>query len=459
MHRKRLGIRWNTMRVLVFGFLGVILTGAFLLWLPVCNQKPIAFADALFTSVSAVCVTGLVTITPATQFTFLGKVILLGLIQIGGLGVIACAASFFLILRKKITLKERVVIQETYNMDRLGGIVGLVRKVLLGTFLVEAAGAFFLSFQFVPEYGLIQGIGYSIFHAISAFCNAGIDILGDGSLTKYAGNPLVNLTVMVLIILSGLGFTVWFDVIENGKRIYKHEVPKRWWFTRLKLHSKLAILMTAALLSVGAVLIFVIEYGNPDTIGDMPLEQKILASMFQAVTNRTAGFATISQAGLHTETKLLNCILMFIGGSPGGTAGGVKTTTIAMLFISCMTFVRGGNDTECMGRKISTENFRTGFSVVMLAFAAAFIGTFLILVFEPDQILLADVLYETASAIGTVGLTADLTPHLCRLSQAVLMALMFIGRLGPLTLVLVFTGRANPRDKIRELPEERIMVG
>lgn len=459
MHRKRLGIRWNTMRVLVFGFLGVILTGAFLLWLPVCNQKPIAFADALFTSVSAVCVTGLVTITPATQFTFLGKVILLGLIQIGGLGVIACAASFFLILRKKITLKERVVIQETYNMDRLGGIVGLVRKVLLGTFLVEAAGAFFLSFQFVPEYGLIQGIGYSIFHAISAFCNAGIDILGDGSLTKYVGNPLVNLTVMVLIILSGLGFTVWFDVIENGKRIYKHEVPKRWWFTRLKLHSKLAILMTAALLSVGAVLIFVIEYGNPDTIGDMPLGQKILASMFQAVTNRTAGFATISQAGLHTETKLLNCILMFIGGSPGGTAGGVKTTTIAMLFISCMTFVRGGNDTECMGRKISTENFRTGFSVVMLAFAAAFIGTFLILVFEPDQILLADVLYETASAIGTVGLTADLTPHLCRLSQAVLMALMFIGRLGPLTLVLVFTGRANPRDKIRELPEERIMVG
>lgn len=459
MHRKKLSIRWNTMRVLVFGFLGVILLGGFLLWLPVCNQKPIAFMDALFTSVTAVCVTGLVTITPATQFTLLGKLILLTLIQVGGLGVIACAVSFFLILRKKITLRERIVIQETYNMDRPGGIVGLVRKVILGTFVVEGAGAFFYAIQFVPEFGLIRGIWYGVFHSVSAFCNAGIDILGDGSLTEYAASPIVNVTTMTLIILSGLGFTVWFDVIENGKRIYKHEVPKRWWFTRLKLHSKLAIIMTISLIMIGTFFVFVIEYNNPETIGEMPLWQKLMASMFQSVTNRTAGFATISQAGLHTETKLLNSILMFIGGSPGGTAGGVKTTTFAMLFMSCMTFVRGGNDIECMGRKISVDNFRTGFSVVMLAFAAGFMGTFLILIFEPDDVLLVNIIYETASAIGTVGLTADLTPNLCRMSQAVLMLLMFIGRLGPMTLVLLFTGRSNPRDKIRELPEERIMVG
>ena len=222
MHRKKWSIRWDTMKILVFGFLGVIFLGGFLLWLPVCNRQPIAFMDALFTSVTAVCVTGLVTITPAVQFTLLGKVILLILIQVGGLGVIGCATAFFLILRKKITVKERVVLQETYNMDKLGGMVGMVKKVIIGTFVVEGAGALFYSFQFVPEYGVIRGIWYSVFHSISAFCNAGIDILGSGSFTKYAGNPLINITTMLLIILGGLGFTVWFYVIGNGKKIYKH---------------------------------------------------------------------------------------------------------------------------------------------------------------------------------------------------------------------------------------------
>ena len=430
MHRKKWSIRWDTMKILVFGFLGVIFLGGFLLWLPVCNRQPIAFMDALFTSVTAVCVTGLVTITPAVQFTLLGKVILLILIQVGGLGVIGCATAFFLILRKKITVKERVVLQETYNMDKLGGMVGMVKKVIIGTF-----------------------------HSISAFCNAGIDILGSGSFTKYAGNPLINITTMLLIILGGLGFTVWFDVIGNGKKIYKHEVPRKWWFTRLKLQSRLVLLATVSLIVLGAVLVFVLEYRNPDTLGGMSLGEKVMASFFQSVTNRTAGYATISQSGLHTETKLVNSILMFIGGSPGGTAGGVKTTTFVMLFLGCMTFVKGGNDIECLGRKISTENFRSGFAVTVLAVSAYLVGIFLILTFESDQIAAIDVIYEASSAIGTVGLTADLTPNLTRLSQAVLMILMYIGRIGPVTLMLVFAGKMNPRDKIRELPKERIMVG
>ena len=381
MHRKKWSIRWDTMKILVFGFLGVIFLGGFLLWLPVCNRQPIAFMDALFTSVTAVCVTGLVTITPAVQFTLLGKVILLILIQVGGLGVIGCATAFFLILRKKITVKERVVLQETYNMDKLGGMVGMVKKVIIGTFVVEGAGALFSSFQFVPEYGVIRGIWYSVFHSISAFCNAGIDILGSGSFTKYAGNPLINITTMLLIILGGLGFTVWFDVIGNGKKIYKHEVPRKWWFTRLKLQSRLVLLATVSLIVLGAVLVFVLEYRNPDTLGGMSLGEKVMASFFQSVTNRTAGYATISQSGLHTETKLVNSILMFIGGSPGGTAGGVKTTTFVMLFLGCMTFVKGGNDIECLGRKISTENFRSGFAVTVLAFSAYLVGIFLILTF------------------------------------------------------------------------------
>lgn len=457
--RKKRNTRWNTLRVTAAGFLGVILLGAVLLSLPVSNTQPIAFTDALFTSATSVCVTGLVTVVPASQFTLFGKVILLLLIQIGGLGVIACGTLFLFLLNKKITIQERVVLKEAYGADRLGGIVKLVRKVILGTFAVEGAGAVLYAFQFIPEYGLVRGIGYSVFHAVSAFCNAGIDILGSSSLSSYVTNPIINVTTILLIILSGIGFTVWFDVIDNNRRLVRGEVPKRWWFTRLRLQSKLAVIMTVLLILAGTVFVFLAEYGNPDTIGELSIGQKLMASMFQSVTTRTAGFCTVSQGALHTESKLFCAILMFIGGSPGGTAGGVKTTTFAMLFLACLTFVRGGNDTECMGRKITVANFRTGFAVVMVAFAVFITGTIAVLFLEPDSILLENVIYETASAVGTVGLTADLTPRLCRASQYVLMVMMYIGRLGPLTMALMFAGKTHPRDRIRSLPEEQIMVG
>ena len=459
MKQKKRSIRWNTMGILVAGFLLVILIGAFLLWLPVSNQEPISFMDALFTATTAVCVTGLVTVTPATQFTVFGKVILLVLIQIGGLGVIACATAFFLILKRRITVKERVVLQETYNMTSLGGIVGMVKKILIGTFFVEGVGAVLYAFQFVPEYHLIKGIGYAIFHSVSAFCNAGIDILGDSSLAGYVTNPLMNITTMSLIVLGGIGFIVWYDVIDNRRKIYRREVPRKWWFTRLKLHSKLAIVTTLVLLGIGAVLTFALEYHNPETLGNLRLGQKVMASLFQSVTTRTAGFFTIPQAKLHEETRFISIILMFIGGSPMGTAGGVKTTTITMLVLSCITLIRGGNDTECFGRKISKENFRMGFTIVMLAFTVFLTGTTVITIIEPDEVPFLNIMYETASAIGTVGLTADLTPHLSRASQVVIMMMMYIGRLGPMTLALLFAGKPNPRDRIRELPPERIMVG
>ena len=457
--KKEKNIRWNTLRITAMGFLSVILFGGVLLYLPISKTRPIAFIDALFTSVTSVCVTGLVTIVPATQFTLFGKIVLLLLIQIGGLGVIACAALFFFLLHRKISIREQVVLQESYSAWQLGGIAGMVKKVIIGTLLAEGGGAVLYAFQFVPEYGFLRGICYSFFHSVSAFCNAGIDILGDHSLCDYAVNPIINITTMLLIILSGIGFTVWFDVLENGRKVISREVPRRWWFTRLRLHSKLAVIMTALLIVSGTVFIFFAEYHNPQTLGGMDPGQKLLAAMFQSVTTRTAGFATISQGALHEESKLFCAILMFIGGSPGGTAGGVKTTTVAMLFLACLTFVWGGNDTECMGRRISVANFRTGFCVVMVAFAAFVAGTIVILIIEPDSILLADVIYETASAVGTVGLTANLTPRLCRVSQIILMILMYIGRLGPLSLVLTFAGKTHPRDKIRSLPQERIMVG
>ena len=458
MHRKK-SIRWNTMVILAMGFLGVIVLGGLLLWLPVCNRQPISFMDAMFTSTSAVCVTGLVTITPAAQFTIPGQIILLFLIQIGGLGVIGCATLFFLILRKKITVKERIVLQETYNADRLGGIVGFVRKIIMGTFVVEGAGAFFYAFQFIPEYGFPKGLWYSIFHAVSAFCNAGLDILGPDSLAKYVDNPLMNVTTILLVIVSGIGFSVWYDVIGNGRKIRRHELPRRWWFTRLRLHSKLAIVTTLVLLIGGTVAVLLMEYNNPETIGGMSFGEKLMAAAFQSVTTRTAGFFTIPQASLHAETKFLSCLLMFIGGSPGGTAGGVKTTTVAMLLLACITVVKGGNDTECFGRKIAFANFRTGFAVVVVAFLTFLCGTLAITIIEPDSISVIDIMFETSSAVGTVGLTANLTGSLSRLSQAIIMVMMYMGRLGPMTLALLFAGKANPRDRIRELPEERIMIG
>ena len=459
MHKRKKNIRWNTMRILTAGFLLVILVGAFLLWLPISNQKPIAFIDALFTAVSAVCVTGLVTIVPQTQFTIFGKVILLILIQIGGLGIIACVTAFFFILKKQITVRERMVIQEAYNADALGGIVGMVRRILMGTAVVEGAGAVFYAFQFVPEYGWIHGVWYSIFHSISAFCNAGIDILGTDSLAKYIDNPIMNITTMLLIILGGIGFNVWFDVLDNGRKIRKKEVPGKWWFKRLQLHSKLAIVTTVTLIIAGTVLTFLLEYHNPNTIGDLKLSGKLLASAFQSVTTRTAGYSTFSQVGMHEETRFLNILLMFIGGSPGGTAGGVKTTTIAMLILTCIALIRGGQDTECFGRRISAQNIRMGFATLLLAFMIYLSGTIAIAVFEPDSVSFLNIMYETSSALGTVGLTADLTPHLCRASQVVIMLMMYIGRLGAMTIALLFAGKANPKDRIRTLPTNNILVG
>lgn len=456
---KRLKTRWNTMQILAIGFLGVILIGAVLLWLPVSNKEPIQFMDALFTSVSAICVTGLMTITPATQFTIVGKLILMVLIQIGGLGVVACMTLFFLLLRKKITVKERIVIQESYSADKLGGIVGMIRKIIIGTFFVEGVGAFFYALKFVPQYGWLRGCAYAIFHAISAFCNAGIDILGNNSLAAYVGNPVINFTTAALIILGGLGFTVWYDVIENVKHIYHKEVPAHWLFTRLTLHSKLVLISTAFLLITGTLMILGMEYHNAGTIGNMSLGEKILSSFFQSVTTRTAGFSTFSQYNMHEESKFICCILMFIGGSQGGTAGGVKTATIAMLVLSCLTTIRGGKDVECFGRRISVENIRTGVTIVVISFLALLTGMVFILMLEPDAIPFLDILYESTSAIATVGLTADLTPSLCRASQGILMVLMYVGRVGPLTLALLFAGRKDPRDRMRRLPKERITVG
>lgn len=446
------------MQKIAVGFLGVILLGAVLLWLPISNRQPIAFADALFTAVSAVCVTGLVTITPAVQFTVFGKGILLALIQIGGLGVIACMVAFFLIIKKKITMKERVLIQQTYNLDTLSGMVQFVIRILRGTFVVEGIGALLYSIRFIPEFGLVEGICYSVFHAVSAFCNAGIDILGSSSYMAYVKSPIVSLTTIFLIVIGGLGFPVWHDIYTNTKRVITEKQPARRLFMRLKLQTKIVLTMTAVLLITGFLGFFILEYKNPETMGGLNFWQKLMASGFQSVTTRTAGFASVSQAGLTSGSKLLACILMFVGGSPAGTAGGVKTTTVAMLLLTCLGVLKGKRDTECFGRKIEPSIVRSGIAIILLTFLFWLSGVTLITVLEP-QVDFLRIMYEVTSAMATVGLTADLTPELCRASQAVLMVLMYVGRIGPITMALVFAGRANSGTQLRDLPEKRIMLG
>lgn len=456
--KKMKNIRFSTVQLMAAGFLGLIFLGGVLLWLPISNTWPIPFVDALFTAATAVCVTGLVTVTPAVQFTLFGKIVLLILIQIGGLGVIACVTAFFLILRRRISLKERVIIQESYSMESLSGMVAMVIRILKGTFVVETAGAILYAFQFIPEFGLVKGIWYSVFHAVSAFCNAGVDILGDSSFIRYAGNPLISFTTIVLIILSGLGFPVWQDLMQNIRQVRKKELAAGRVWGKLRLHTKIVLVMTVSLIVAGAVSFFVMEFANPQTIGNMPLWQKVMNSVFHSVSTRTAGFATVPQGALEEETMFTTCILMFIGGSPGGTAGGVKTTTIAMLCLACMTFIRGGQDTECFGRRIELKYIRTGMCIVLFAFAVLLAGTTIVTSLEGDVSFIR-VLYETTSAIGTVGLTADLTPQLCTASKLVIMLLMYLGRIGPITLALAFGAKKNPRDKIRRLPAEGIMVG
>ena len=362
------------------------------------------------------------TIVPAEQFTLLGKIILLLLIQVGGLGVIACMSAFFLLLGKKINMKGRITIQQAYGLDTLSGLVKFVIRILKGTFLVEGIGAVLFSLRFIPEFGFIKGVGYAIFHSVSAFCNAGIDILGSTSFIQYSGSWLINFTTMFLIVMGGLGFPVWHDIAE---------------------------------LSVG---FFLLEFNNPETMGDMNLLEKMTASLFQSVTTRTAGFATVPQGDLRESSKLLGCMLMFIGGSPAGTAGGVKTTTIAMLLLTVLCVLKNKRDTECFARKIDNNIVRSGITITMITLIFLMSGITALTIFEPGIDFL-DLTYEAASAMGTVGLTADLTPILSRGSHVILMILMYVGRIGPLTMALALSGRSDKISKFRELPEENVMLG
>ena len=434
----------TSFQLIIMGFAGVILLGTVLLMLPFSSAEKVItpFHEALFTATSAVCVTGLVVKDTGSYWSLAGQTIILALIQIGGLGVVTVAASVSLLSGKKISLMQRSTMQDAISSPKVGGIVRLTRFILRGTFLIEAAGTVLLLPVFMGDYGK-KGIWMSVFHSISAFCNAGFDILGTDSsmfpsLTRYSGNILINLVIMLLIITGGIGFLTWDDIYTNKLN-----------FKRYRMQSKIILMTTACLILFPTVFFYICD------LTKLPMEKRLLAAAFQSVTTRTAGFNTINISEMSEASKAVMILLMLIGGSPGSTAGGMKTTTFSVLILNAIATFRSQENAGAFGRRLEYHVIKNAATIAMLYFALFFGGGIAISVYEGLPLL--DCLYEAASAVGTVGLTLGITPELHVFSQVVLIILMYLGRVGGLTLIYaVFSGRNKGNAK---LPLEKITVG
>ena len=435
----------NGVQILALGFLVAIIIGAIILSLPISSRsgEPTNFLDAIFTSTSAVCVTGLITLNTSTHWSTFGQTVIMTLIEIGGLGFMSFAVLISLILGKKITLRERLVMQEAMNTFSIQGLVRMVKYVLAFTVSVQFFGALLLSTQFVPEYGISKGVFYSIFHSISAFCNAGFDLFGT-SLVGYSNNIVVILVISVLIIIGGLGFTVLLE-LYNFKGIKK-----------LSLHAKLVIITTLILVFGGAMLMLLFEYNNPQTIANMNIKDKILNSFFASVSPRTAGFNSVPTNGMTLASKILTVILMVIGGSPGSTAGGLKTVTCGILVLTVISLIRGREDVECFGRRFTKELVIKAFTIVFIGLSLV-IGVTMILSYTEVGASFIDLLYEASSASGTVGLTLGLTPNLSAVGKILIMIMMYLGRVGPITVMLALTRKRKKSGY--KYPEGKILIG
>ena len=434
----------TSFQLIIMGFAGVILLGTVLLMLPFSSAEKVItpFHEALFTATSAVCVTGLVVKDTGSYWSLAGQTIILALIQIGGLGVVTVAASVSLLSGKKISLMQRSTMQNAISAPKVGGIVRLTRFILRGTFLIEAAGTVLLLPVFMGDYGK-KGIWMSVFHSISAFCNAGFDILGTDSsmfpsLTRYSGNILINLVIMLLIITGGIGFLTWDDIYTNKLN-----------FKRYRMQSKIILMTTACLILFPTVFFYICD------LTKLPMEKRLLAAAFQSVTTRTAGFNTINISEMSEASKAVMILLMLIGGSPGSTAGGMKTTTFSVLILNAIATFRSQENAGAFGRRLEYHVIKNAATIAMLYFVLFFGGGIAISVYEGLPLL--NCLYEAASAVGTVGLTLGITPELHVFSQVVLIILMYLGRVGGLTLIYaVFSGRNKGNAK---LPLEKITVG
>jgi len=430
-------------QVLALGFAILILIGAILLTLPISAQQGrIPFIDALFTSTSAVCVTGLIVVNTKEAFSTFGHFVIMLLIQFGGLGIMTMATMVVMAIGRKISLKDKLLMQEALNTFSLKGLTRLVIVIVRTTLIIEGIAALILTFRFLPEYGMPHALGLGIFHAVSAFCNAGFDLFGD-SLVRFVNDPVVNFVIAGLIIMGGIGFSVMMDVF------YYRENKS------LSLHTKIVLTSTAALLIFGTVVFFALEYSNPATMGSLGAGGKALSSFFLSVTPRTAGFNTVDTGSLTTATLFIVIILMFIGASPGSTAGGVKNTTISAILLSVIATITSKDDTNIFGRKLPKDVIRKAFAIVFIA--AVWVMLAIIMLAITEDMAFMDILFEVVSAFGTVGLSTGVTGSLSFIGKIVITITMFIGRLGPMTLAVAFSRQAE--RQIVKYPEEQIVVG
>ncbi|MFZ5974276.1 MAG: TrkH family potassium uptake protein [Bacillota bacterium] len=447
------GLRLSSTQTVVLGFFLVIVAGALLLSLPFATRdgRSVGLLNALFTATSAVCVTGLVVVDTGTTYSLFGQIVILLLIQTGGLGFMTIASLAFMLARKRITLSERLVIKESLNQDTNAGMVRLVRRVLLLTFIMEGLGFLLLSTRFIPVYGFAKGLYFSVFHAVSAFCNAGFDLIGNyQSLIPFQDDIIVNITVMGLIIFGGLGFVVISDIWR--KRSFK----------KLDTHSKAVLKMTGFLIIAGAALFLIMESGNPATLGHAGMEggSKVMGAFFQSVTARTAGFNTIDQGTLSYASKLGCMLLMFIGASPASTGGGIKTTTAYVIFKTAVAAMRGRGEVNMLGRKCARDVIMRSVGIIALALTLVFISSLVVFIAEAGTGKhFESILFEVFSAFGTVGLSEGITPTLLPISKLMLIVTMFAGRLGPLTLTMAFARRIDTASCKIHYPEDRLMVG
>lgn len=437
-------------RIIALGYLLVIVAGTGLLMLPAATRQgnETDFLTALFTATSATCVTGLVVVDTYTHWSGFGHIIILLMIQVGGLGFMTMGVLFAMFLKKRITLRTRGLLQESMNGMQMGGIIRLVRMVLRGTFIIELTGAVLLAIRFIPVFGWGKGILYGIFHSISAFCNAGFDLMGEysgqySSLVEFHGDILVNVVIMALIVIGGIGFFVWKDIREN-----KHHMKK------YRLHTKMALFMTAILLIGGTVLFYLFE--NNNLLAGMNEKDKILAAAFSSVTARTAGFNTIDTGGLTHASKLLTMVLMFLGGSPGSTAGGIKTVTTLVLIAYVWSNLRASKGVNVFNRRLDDDVIRKASNVVVISLLMAVSASILICYLQPDLVV-EDILFEVYSAIGTVGMSTGVTRDLNLVSRIIIVLLMYCGRIGSMSFALSFTERKKVAPV--QLPTEKIMIG
>lgn len=444
-------------QVILLGFLIAIAVGTVLLCMPFATRsgKPTPFLDALFTATSSVCVTGLSTVDMAAHFNLFGHIVILILMQCGGLGIIAFTTASLLILRKTITLRDRVVLEEAFELHHLNGLIRFVIRVFKGTFLVEGIGVILCSFVFVPEFGL-KGIWYAVFHSVSAFCNAGVVLFRPDSMMAYQGNVLLNVITMFLIVAGGLGFPVWWNIIDSAKYVIKEKKPLRNGFRKLNLHSKIVLSATAGLIITGTVFFFLLERNNPGTLGGEPVPKQILMSAFQSVSMRTAGFYTFEQQNMTDASSFISILFNFIGGSPVGTAGGLKTTTVAVIALSAYSLIRGRNDTAIFFRTISPESIRKALSVVSISIAIVSVAVLSLLIFEKGSFL--DLAYEVISAITTIGLSRGVTPGLGVVGKIIIMFCMYLGRTGPISLAIALGKKKDSRG-MYSFPKEEVPVG